>query len=107
MKYLLLVFSLILFLGCKKAKKEIVFYMDYDASVTVPASTSLGLPINLPTPDVTTNSESNFEQNKTTPSLVQSITISTLTLKINSPSAGNFKFLGKNQYQILTAPNYL
>ena len=50
-------------------------------------------PINIPTPPITTNSESEFEQNDTKVELVKEIILKELDLTITSPNDKTFSFL--------------
>lgn len=67
--------------------------MDYSSSVTIPNSTGLELPFNLLTPDIETNSESEFAVNDTRKDLVEEIKLTKLILTITSPENQTFSFL--------------
>ena len=79
--------------GCTKSNSLTNFDMDFTSTVTIPASSTIGLPISLDTPPVESNSESEFESNNTRKDLIESIKLEVLTLTITSPSTGNFDFL--------------
>lgn len=82
------------FLGsCKKIDKLTQFTIPYDESVTIKSTTGIGLPFDILTPDISTNSESTFALNNTRADLVQQIKLTKLTLTITSPSGGDFSFL--------------
>lgn len=94
MKAFIAIFSLILlFTGCGKENSLTDFKMDFTSSVTIPSSSTIGLPFSLDTPPVESNSESEFESNDTRKDLITSIKLEELTLTITSPSSGNFDFL--------------
>lgn len=93
MKNILLLFlALLFFAGCKKDGVGIRFKMDYETSFTVPSSNLLNLPFDLFTPDITTNSEAEFEANDTRKDKIQEIKLETLKLTITSPQGLNLIF---------------
>lgn len=89
----IILFSLLILplFGCKK--KITQFYIDYTSSVVVSSSVGQLLPFNIYTPDVTTNSEQEFDSNDTKKDKVKSIYLKDLTLSITSPSGEDFSFL--------------
>lgn len=95
MKYLTILFSLIILLsiGCDKADEFTQFEMEYTETVTIESSSGINLPFDVFTPDVETNSETKFEVNDTRKDLVEEITIKQIDLTITSPSDGDFSFL--------------
>lgn len=90
-----LVFMALIFAlsACSKENRGITFSILLNAETVIPSSTGINLPINLISPDLTTNSSSSFEANQTTPSLVREITLAELRLKIKSPDQTTFDFL--------------
>ena len=85
--------SLLLTLACEKAKEGVTFTLSTRSEVTIPSTTGLNLPVNLLSPDITTNSNSSFESNRTTPALVREIKLSRLDVNILSPNQTTFDFL--------------
>ena len=86
--------SIILFTsGCDKADELTQFDMEYNEAVTIPSSTGINLPFNLFAPEVESNSESTFAVNDTRKDLIEEILLTTLELKLTSPSNGDFGFL--------------
>jgi hypothetical protein len=79
--------------SCKKDEVGIRFKMDYETSFTVPSGNLLNLPFDLFTPDITTNSEAEFEANDTRKDKIQEIKLESLKLQITSPAGKNFDFL--------------
>lgn len=71
----------------------VTFDMDYDTQVTIPSSTGINLPFNLNSPDVETNSSTEFENNNTNADLVENVYLTKLSLTVNSPTSGEFSFL--------------
>lgn len=90
----LIVASLMVFSSaCEKAKEGVTFTLSTRSEVTIPSTTGLNLPINLLSPDITTNSNSSFASNRTTPALVREIKLSRLDINIMSPNQTTFDFL--------------
>lgn len=79
--------------ACEKAKEGVTFTLSTRSEITIPSSTGLNLPINLLSPDITTNANSSFESNRTTPALVREIKLSRLDINILSPNQTTFDFL--------------
>ncbi len=92
--YSLLVFLLVLpFCGCKKVDELTQFNMVHDATVIIPSSAGINLPFNVFSPSVTSNSEATFAVNDTRKDLIEEIKLTHLSLRVDSPSNGNFNFL--------------
>lgn len=83
----------VLLSGCSKENKGVTFSYTFGAEAIIPSSTGINLPINILSPDLTTNSGSSFEANQTTPALVREIRMKQLELKIKSPNQTTFDFL--------------
>jgi len=79
--------------GCKELAKLTQFYINYNTSVTIPKTLGVDLPIDVITPDITTNSESEFESNNTHKDLIDIINLSELDMTITSPETATFDFL--------------
>lgn len=86
-------FGLMAIFGCKKIDKLTQFNMEYNETVSIPSSTGINLPFNLFSPDINSNSESEFAVNDTRKDLVEEIKLTKLDLTISSPTSGNFGFL--------------
>ncbi|GGW57508.1 hypothetical protein GCM10008085_06380 [Winogradskyella epiphytica] len=69
------------------------FDIDLQTNYSVPATTLIDTPFNFNTPEVTTESESTFENNDTNSNLIESIKLKRIKLTIDSPTEGNFNFL--------------
>lgn len=69
------------------------FDLDYQTNYSVAATTIINTPFSLDTPDVTTESDSNFESNNTHKDLIESIKLKSLKLTIDAPEDGDFNFL--------------
>ncbi len=86
-----LLIGIIFTVSCKKL---LTFEISDSTTTTVSANIlPFQLPLELPTPDVTTNSESEFEQNDTKVELVKEIILKRLALTIISPDGKTFSFL--------------
>ena len=77
--------------GCKK--KITQFYMDYTSEVTISSTVGQLVPFSLYTPEMTTNSEFEFESNNTRKENINSIYLKELKLTITSPPGETFSFL--------------
>jgi hypothetical protein len=78
-------------LGCKA--KFTQFFMDYNSSATIPATTPIDVPFDIYTPDQTTNASYEFEVNDTRKDKIQKITLDDLKISITAPSEETFSFL--------------
>ena len=87
----LILLTLISF-SCKEGKL-FTFNISDQTEITIENVLSVNLPFDIPTPDITTNSESEFEQNDTKADLVKEIVIKELALTITSPADETFSFL--------------
>lgn len=88
--FLLLVIVL-LFGGCKKKLTQ--FYVEDNSETIIQSTFGQILPFNVQTPEITTNSESEFESNDTKKDYINSIKLSDLKLTILSPDGEDFSFL--------------
>ena len=83
----------IFFGGCKKLDKLTEFNMDYHSSVVLPASNTIGLPLDLTSPETTTNSQSTFANNNTQTDKIQEVHLTKMTITVTSPSGVDLTFL--------------
>ncbi|MCV9386902.1 hypothetical protein [Reichenbachiella ulvae] len=79
--------------SCDDIDKLTQFRMNYTESVTIESSTVIGIPIDLSTPSIPSNSESTFAGNNTSKDLIEEISLESMTLTITSPQDGEFSFL--------------
>ena len=79
--------------SCKKVDELTTFDLAYSAKVTVPSNAVINLPFDLFTPDVTTNSESEFATKGTAKDYIDKINLTSLAMKITSPSTQRFVFV--------------
>ncbi len=92
-KILFLLATVFFFTNCSKVDELTQFNMAYKSQITVSPATGLNLPFDLFTPDMETNSESEFAVNDTNKDLIEEITLERLDLVINSPSDQRFDFV--------------
>ena len=93
MKNLLLSLLAIFAFSCEKLSELTVFDIEDETEITIPASTIIDSPFSIETPPISTNSESEFENNNTNSDLIESIVLKSLSFAIESPDDGNFNFL--------------
>ncbi|MBU2937991.1 hypothetical protein KO494_00425 [Lacinutrix sp. C3R15] len=82
-----------LLFSCNVVDDLTKFDLDYQTNYSIPPTTLINSPFNILTPDVTTESESSFENNDTRKDLIESIKLKTIKLTIDTPESGNFNFL--------------
>jgi hypothetical protein len=78
---------------CDQLDNLTKFDVDYNTSITIESTFGTDVPFDVATPEVTTNSESEFEMNKTRTDLIEEINLKQLTMQITSPADGSFDFL--------------
>ena len=92
-KITIIAFLALLTVSCNEIDKLLTFSISNEATFKV----NTGLPINAPTeiatPDVTTNSSTEFENNNTSSDLVKDVQLKELKLSITDPSDKTFSFL--------------
>lgn len=86
--------------GCKKL--GVNFAINHQANFRVESSAPLNLPFEVGTPDVTTNSSQQFENNNTAANLIKEIKLEELKLTIINPNSKTFSFLKSVQVFIST-----
>ncbi len=84
---------LVVVTNCKKVDKFTQFNLDYTETFVIPSSTGTNLPLNFFSPDIETNSTTEFEVNDTRKDLIEEIKLTRLDLTLKNPSSGNFDFL--------------
>ena len=88
------------FIACDKVDELTKFNLEYDSSVTIPASAGVDLPFDVFTPEMETNSESQFEVNDTRKDLIEEIKLTELQLTVASPEGEDFSFLNSIEVYI-------
>ena len=93
LKFALFTISVLFLNGCKLIDELRTFDIPYSVEFTIPSSTILNLPINLPTAPTTTNSEQRFQDEGVESAWIQSIKLSSLKITITAPAGEDFSFL--------------
>ncbi|MEX0810978.1 MAG: hypothetical protein WD048_02100 [Chitinophagales bacterium] len=94
MRQLIVYFCLcFVFFSCGKKEKEISeFDMSFDSGIKVPAGSSVDVPLNRYTSDISTNAEQEFKDQDTRAELIEYINIDAFSLGILSPNNQSFGF---------------
>lgn len=79
--------------ACEAIDKLTQFEMDYDETVVISSPLLFNLPIDIFTPDMETDSESEFAINNTNKDLIEQIILKKLIINHTAPSNGDFSFL--------------
>jgi hypothetical protein len=79
--------------SCKKLEQLFTFTISNESSVTIASSSPVNLPVDIASPNVSSNSSQEFKNNNTNVNLVKNITLESLQLTITSPSTQTFNFL--------------
>jgi len=91
---ILLIVTFSLFVtSCEKVDEFTQFDMDYQTSVTVPSTVGANMPFDMWTPEITTNSETQFAVHDTRKDKVEEILLTSSQLSVTSPDDGDFAFL--------------
>jgi len=94
MKNLIIIAVLSLFVtSCSEVDKLLTFTISDQTTFKVNSGLPFNTPFEAPTPDVTTNSTSEFENNNTNVNLVKDVKLQELKLSITSPADKTFSFL--------------
>ncbi|MDY7394434.1 hypothetical protein UMM65_04215 [Aureibaculum sp. 2210JD6-5] len=91
--FFILILAVVSVISCDQIDNLTKFTMDYDSSMTIPSSTGINLPFVLNTPEMESNSESEFESNNTHKDLIEDIRLRVLKLTLTSPENEDFSFL--------------
>lgn len=84
---------LISFTGCNEVDKLLTFNIKNETEITIPAAANINTPLNIPTPDIKTNSEDQFKNNNTKKDLVKDVKLTSMSLLITEPEGKTFSFL--------------
>ena len=88
-----LIISALIYSSCDKVDDILTFDVTDQSSFTIEAATGINLPFYVPTPDISTSSETEFANNDTKADLVKEILLKELRLSITSPAGEDFSFL--------------
>jgi hypothetical protein len=79
--------------SCDAVDDLLTFTISNETSIQIKSTSPINLPSEIITPDVTTNSSAEFENNKTKASLVKDVKLKSLKLMITNPTDKTFTFL--------------
>lgn len=79
--------------SCDKVDDLLTFTFNNQTTFTIENQYGEDVPFTVPTPDITTNSSQEFENNNTASDLVKEINLNQMTLTIESPDDFTFSFL--------------
>lgn len=95
-KSLLLILAFIPFLGlpgCKLLDELRTFNINYSADFTIPSTTIIDIPVSLPTPPTSTESQQKFDDQGVKSDWIDSVKLTSLSVTITSPQGEDFSFL--------------
>jgi hypothetical protein len=92
-RFVVALIGMLIIAGCDEINELLTFTIEDESSFVVESTVPLSFPIDLATPDVTTNSNQKFENNNTKASLVKDVRLKELTLSISTPTDKTFSFL--------------
>ena len=101
---ILTIFSLFI-ISCNEVDKLLTFTISNQTSFKVQSGILFDTPFEVATPDVTTNSTSEFKNNNTRTDLVKDVKLEELKLSITSPANKTFSFLKSVHMYISTDAN--
>lgn len=102
-KYGILLFGLVwAWQSCQKIDRLTQFDLTYHSEVTIPASIPLNVPFDIVTPEITTNTEEDFENHQTHKDLIEEISLKEVELTITDPAGADFDFLNSIEIYIET-----
>jgi hypothetical protein len=103
----LFVFCLLLvtLTSCNKIDELLTFTINHQTTVTVESSSPLNLPVEITTPDISTNSDQTFQNNNTKADLVKDVKLDQAKLTVTNPASKTFSFLKSIHFYISTDAN--
>ncbi|MBX9887624.1 MAG: hypothetical protein K2Y30_06790 [Flavobacteriaceae bacterium] len=105
-KFSLSIVTLILiFSSCNIIDDLLTFSVDNQTTFKIASGFPIGTAFSVVTPEVTTNSNSTFENNNTKADLVKDVTLTSLKLTITDPTDKSFRFLKSVTLYISTDAN--
>ena len=100
---LILPFACLALSACNKLDELLTFTISDQTNFTIEGSSPLNLPLDILTPEVTTDSDQQFENNNTSAPLVKDVRLQELRLTITDPSGKTFSFLKSVHLYISTS----
>ncbi|MDR6843671.1 hypothetical protein [Flavobacterium granuli] len=102
---ILVILALIITVSCNEVDKLLTFTISDQTTFTVNSGLPFNTPFEAATPDVTTNSTTEFKNNNTNVDLVKDVKLEELKLTITSPADKTFSFLKSVHMFISTNAN--
>ena len=93
-----------LLVSCKEVDNLLTFHVSDRTTIRIENTMAVGLPLDIPTPDVSSNSEQQYENNNTSANLVKDVKLEELKLTITQPAGKSFSFLKTIRIFISTTP---
>jgi hypothetical protein len=103
--YALITLVVLFFASCSVVDQLLTFTVSNQTSFTIPSGFPLNIASEIVTPDVTTNSSAEFENNNTNANLVKDAKLKELKLTITNPTDKTFSFLKSIHLYISTDAN--
>jgi hypothetical protein len=91
--------------SCSVVDQLLTFTISNQTTFTIPSGLPVGIAVPFVTPDITTNSSAEFENNNTKANLVKDVRLKELTVTITDPANKNFSFLKSIHLYISTDAN--
>jgi hypothetical protein len=79
--------------GCNEIDDLLTFAVNDTTTIRIESSAPLNLPVEIPTPEVTSNSEQQYSNNNTRADLVKDVKLDELKLTITDPTTKTFSFI--------------
>jgi hypothetical protein len=92
-KFTILVLLALMIVSCSEVDKLLTFTISEQTTFKINSGLPFNSPFEVATPDVTTNSTSEFKNNNTNANLVKDVKLDELKLSITSPADKTFSFL--------------
>jgi hypothetical protein len=87
------IFLAVVLSSCNAVDNLLTFNISNQTSIKINSNSPINLPSEIITPDVTTNSSTEFKNNNTKADLVKDVKLKSLKLTIDSPEGKTFTFL--------------
>ncbi len=84
---------LLTFFGCDQINSLTQFDLEYNEEIVIPSVTGIDIPLDFFTPEIESNSESNFAVNDTKKDLIEFISLKSMRLTLTDPDDEDFSFL--------------
>lgn len=103
--YIVVAFFGLIAISCSVIDDLLTFTIDDETSFTIDSAFPIGALFEVATPEITTNSSKEFENNNTKANLVKDVKLTALKLTITDPTGKTFSFLKSIHLYISTDAN--